>query len=510
VFERKPGSPRAASTPEEYQRLRRILLGREVDEIEMIRARLDEPDLRSEETSKILARAVDISATSGNDLRRAMQPVVEDGMRVFARRDPEGFSDVLFPSIGSAIRKAVAAAMRDLMDALNQTLEQSMSVKSLQWRWEALRSGKSYGEIVLLKSVLFRVEQTFLIHRDTGILLEHRASDPSTSRDASMVSGMLTAIRDFVRDSFKTGSKDELETIQFGETSLWIQTGPRALLACAVRGAAPRSLREVMQESLERIHFTHYEALEHFRGDVSRFAETRPLLDACMLGRAPERFKGPEFRWRPIVILLGLALIGFLYWNWRDQTKWNDYLNLVREQPGLTVLSESRGWFSYRVEGLRDPMAVDPVSLLAKSKLDSSKVQQAWNPYLSLHPTFAARRRIEQMQESISRRYLNFENAQHVAGPAEIDDLDSIAADLRTALKTASEGQLNLRIAIAGNADPTGEVKANVELAKRRSAWTKQALIGRGIPAAAMTEESGAPDPYSKRRVTFRLLAEPL
>lgn len=508
MFERKPGPPRA-STPDEYQRLRRILLGREVDEIEMIRARLDEPDLRSEETSKILARAVDISATSGNELRRSLQPVVEDGLRVFARRDPDAFSDVLFPTIGAAIRKALAAAMRDMMDALNQTLEQSVSVKSLQWRWEALQSGKSYGEIVLLKSVLFRVEQTFLIHRDTGILLEHRASDPTTSRDASMVSGMLTAIRDFVRDSFKTGSKDELETIQLGETSLWIQTGPRALLACAVRGAAPRSLREVMQESLERIHFTHYEALEHFRGDVSRFAETRPLLDTCMLGRAPEKFKGPSLRWKPLGVLLGAVLLGYFYWNWREQTKWNDYLTLVRQQPGIAVLSESRGWRSYRVEGMRDPMAVDPVSLLAKTPLDSSRVQQAWSPYLSLEPSFASRRRIEQMQESISRRFLKFENAQHAADPAEIEDLDSIASDLRLATKVASEGQLNLRIVLAGNADSTGDVKANVDLARRRSAWTKQALVARGIPATSMTEESGVPDPFSKRRVTFRLIAEP-
>lgn len=508
MIERKPG-PTRGSTPEEYQRLRRILLGREVDEIEMIRARLDEPDLRSEETSKILARAVDISATSGNDLRRSMQPVIEDGLRVFARRDPEGFSDVLFPSMGAAIRKALAAAMRDLMDGMNQTIEQSMSVKSVQWRWEALRSGKSYGEIVLSKSVLFRVEQAFLIHRDTGILLEYRTSDPTTTRDAALVSGMLTAIRDFVRDSFKTGAKDELETIQFGETSLWIQTGPRALMACAVRGAAPRSLREVMQENLERIHFTHYETLEHFRGDVSRFSDTRPHLEACMLGRAPEKFKGADLRWKPFAIVLGALLAGFLYWNWRDQSKWDDYLQRLRATPGIAVTRESRGWRSYRVEGLRDPLAADPLGILAESQLDSARVEQAWIPYLSLEPSFAARRKIESIQDAIAHRHLSFEVAQHVLPASDEEDLNLIAGELRTALKLAAEGQLNLRIMVAANADAAGDALSNVELAKRRAAWTKQALVARGIAASVVSELVGTPDAQSKRRATFRIVIDP-
>jgi OOP family OmpA-OmpF porin len=505
VIERKPGGASRVSTPEEYQRLRRVLLGREVDEIEMIRARLDEPDLRSEETSKILARAVDLSATSGSDLRRSMQPLIEDGMRVFSRRDPEGFSDILFPSMGAAIRKAIATAMRDLMDSLNQTLEQSMSIKSLQWRWEALRTGKSYGEVVLLKSVLFRVEQTFLIHRDTGILLEHRTSDPATSRDASLVSGMLTAIRDFVRDSFKTASKDELETVQLGETSLWIQTGPRALLACSVRGAAPRSLREVMQENLERIHFTHYEALEHFRGDVARFADTRPLLDACMLGRAPEKYKGSTFHWKPLFFLLVLLLAGYFYWNWQDRVKWDEYLSLLRAEPGIAVTSESRGWQYYRVEGLRDPLAADPVSLLAKTRLDSAKVQQAWGSYLSLHPTFAARRKLEAMQEALNRRYVPFDAGQFIASYASIDDLENIAGDLRALLKAAGDAQTNARIVLTGFADPVGDPAANIELAKRRSAWTKQALVARGIPVGSISEEPATSDSLTKRRVTIRI-----
>ena len=66
----------------------------------------------------------------------------------------------------------------------------------------AWRTGKSFAEVVLLNTLVYRVEQVFLIHAQTGLLLQHVVADAVTAQDADMVSGMLTAIRDFARDSF--------------------------------------------------------------------------------------------------------------------------------------------------------------------------------------------------------------------------------------------------------------------------------------------------------------------
>ena len=89
-----------------------------------------------------------------------------------------------------------------------------------------------------------------------------------------MVSGMLTAIRDFVQDSFKVATTDSLEALKVGELSVWIEPGPHAIVAAVIRGTAPPDFRGRLQEAVESIHLQFGEVLEAFDGD------TAPLADA--------------------------------------------------------------------------------------------------------------------------------------------------------------------------------------------------------------------------------------
>ena len=50
----------------------------------------------------------------------------------------------------------------------------------------------------MLRSLVYRVEQLFLIHRKTSLSLLHVALDPAIAKDSDMVAGMLSAIQDFV------------------------------------------------------------------------------------------------------------------------------------------------------------------------------------------------------------------------------------------------------------------------------------------------------------------------
>src|SRR5271169_5880638 len=180
---------RPTSEDQPLAELRAILLGPDRAAWETMRQRLDDPSRRAEDVAAVLAEAVRLR--SDVKLRRALQPLLEEALQLSVQSNPRMLADALFPIFGKAIRKAITSELDGMLQSLSQTLERSFSWRSVEWRWESLRTGKPYAEIVVLRSLLYRVEQVFLIHRNSGLLLQH-ASLPSTgTKDPEMVSGML-------------------------------------------------------------------------------------------------------------------------------------------------------------------------------------------------------------------------------------------------------------------------------------------------------------------------------
>ena len=221
-----------------FDQLRFLLIEKEQKQIETLDAKVANLEAKSNETIKpeeispILPQAIQQSAAQNSLLSEATLPLVEENIRLSTRRDPQILADALFPAIGPAIRRAIAEALSQMVQSLNKTLDNSFSLQGLKWRVEAWQTGKAFGEVVLLHTLLYRVEQVFLIHRETGLLLQHVTANPAdihltsdtTMREnADLVSAMLTAIQDFVHDSFKTSPNGELNTLNYGDLTIWIE-----------------------------------------------------------------------------------------------------------------------------------------------------------------------------------------------------------------------------------------------------------------------------------------------
>jgi OOP family OmpA-OmpF porin len=140
-----------------------------------------------------------------------------------------------------------------------------------------------FAEVVRLRTPAFRVEQVFLIHRRTGLLLLHVAADPATTHDPDLVSGMLIAIQDFVQDSFRVFTDEGPETIQIGELTVWVEKDQLAVLAAVVRGNPPQTVRTLLRDTLATIHLEHANDLVMFRGDARPFGASRSHLETCLL-----------------------------------------------------------------------------------------------------------------------------------------------------------------------------------------------------------------------------------
>jgi outer membrane protein OmpA-like peptidoglycan-associated protein len=371
--------------------LRSLLLGPVEKQIDEVHTRLFDPQHQVNEVSRALPDAISIRSRQDDELTTALSPAVSAALEHSVRKDPKPLADAIFPIMGPAIRKAIAAALSGMVQSFNQTLSHSLSAKGLNWRLEALRTGRPFSEVVLLHTLVYRVEQVFLIHRETGLLLQHVSAGTGVVNDADMVSGMLTAIQDFVQDSFKTRGGDQLETLQVGELTVWIEQGPLAILAGVIRGTAPQELREVFQETLERVHLQFGASLKEFNGDSAAFEATRPLLEECFQARYDAPVADTNRKITPFKVIAAVLILAFLVWGFfwvRDQRRWNAYIDRLKSEPGIVVTDIGTQDGKHYVGGLRDPLARDPASLIEGTGLSSDAVATRWQAFQALTPEF--------------------------------------------------------------------------------------------------------------------------
>ena len=388
----------APSIPDGLDELRDLLVAPERREIAALRARLDDPALRAKDLATGLPDALAYNAGERR-MAEALLPPVESAITTSVRRNPQPLVDALFPVIGPAIRKAVAHALSGMLDSVNRTLEHSVSAKALQWRFTAWRTGKPFAEIVLLNTLVYRVEQVFLVHAKTGLLLQHVTAESVPVQDADMVSGMLTAIRDFARDSFGGRDEDTLDTFRVGELTGIIEHGPHAYIAAVVRGARPPGLRLTLQRALETIHLQQAADFLRFEGNASIFDDTRPVLQECLESqyRTSDR-PASRRRWWMVAAAALAALLAWGAWRVIEGQRFSRYLAALSTEPGLVVVDARREGGRFVVEGLRDPLAADPALLVAGTGLSADDVVGRWDLYQAMDPRLAVPRAVRVLQ----------------------------------------------------------------------------------------------------------------
>jgi len=378
---------------ERLEELRTLLREPDWDKLIELHNRLDDPARYAEEVGRVLPSAVVSSRQRDQRLDQSLSPLVEHSFRDTVRRDPQTFADAIFPVIGPAIRKSIANALAGIVQSINQGLNNTFTPRGLRWRWEAIRTGKSFGEIALLHSLVYRVEQVFLIHKETGLLLEHAVAEDVEAQPPEMVAAMLTAIQDYLKDSFQATQRGGApDAMRWGDVGVWVEDGPEAILAAVIRGVAPAALREDFQAALEDIHTTHREPLESFDGDASAFVTAKPRLEECLRLKLTER--APKPPWFALALMATVLLL--LAWWFVPRTiesrRWRAYQVRIQDEPGIVVTQLGRRDGKWYVAGLRDPLAPDPRTFLDAAGIDSNAVESRWDPFVSLLPDLILRR----------------------------------------------------------------------------------------------------------------------
>ncbi len=548
-------SIRRESSAEEFEQLRRLLLGKEQVDLEALRERFDSWNLTPEEVAEQLPAAIALSGSQDNQLGRALAPTLEAGISEAVHRNPQQIADAIYPILGPAIRRAISETIAGFVDTLNRAIDHSLSVRGLKWRFEAWRTGVPYGEIVLKYALVYQVEQAFLVHAESGLLLAHAAIDEKKSQDPDLVSGMLTAIKDFVGDSFDASREDGLRTFSVSDLTVMVETGPKAMLAAVVRGQAPATLVGRVNGTLETIHLQLRTELADFEGETEPFEAAMPsleeLLETVVATDQPEtRSLAPKIAWAVAGVVL-LVLVGF---GVRSSMRWNSAREALRDEPGITLIDADRGWRRWSFEGLRDPLARDPASVIAELGFDPDRVEGRWEPYMSfdrqmvlararrlLEPPSkvdlelmdstlavsgsASARWVREAQERVrglpavsdldlsgleitipadlarARAELVSRRVLFAIGSAELSveslsNLDAIAPELGQLTELATDLGYRVEVDIVGRTDSSGTEEGNRALSEQRSLAVLQALRDRGVSPDQVTASGvGVSDP---------------
>jgi OOP family OmpA-OmpF porin len=377
----------------EFAELRRLLLSYEQHELEELRQRIEAMGLTPEELAEHLPEAVALRTGSDEKLARALAPTLEGAFTESVHRNPDQIATAIYPILGPAIRKAIADTMAGLVNTINRAFEHSLSWQGIKWRLEAWRTGVSYAQVVIKHGLVYRVEEVYLIHAQTGLLLASVTVEDLEAQDPDVISGMLTAIRDFVRDSWHSRSSQGLRHFMVDESTVLVEPGPYAQLAAKVRGQPPDHLLSQMQATLETIHLQFSKALQRYDGDASPFETAKPLMEDLLetvvtTDQSQTRSVAPRIAWAVLGILV--VLLGVLWI--RSNRRWNTAVATLDREPGIVLLEADRSFRRWRFSGLRDPVAADPMTLLSTLGVDSSRITADWEPYLSFDPDLVVER----------------------------------------------------------------------------------------------------------------------
>jgi len=130
------------------------------------------------------------------------------------------------------------------------------------------------------------IEEIYLIYND-GRLIAHESSKGALSMDEHVLSGMLKAIQEFVKDSFQ--KEGALGGLDYGDFRIMLEVGNCATFAIVLRGKETKALREETKRALERIEGLYAGVIECWDGDAAHFEDVKKYFGPLFaLGKTQE------------------------------------------------------------------------------------------------------------------------------------------------------------------------------------------------------------------------------
>lgn len=210
--------------------LKDILFTDDREYIDKIAHRIDQLEKAVDDSERITSEVKPIVKQEINDFKESVPttlgPAITAALKEQIKNHTNEVVDVLFPILGKMIKKYVAQEMRLLSEKINGQLSFGRKIKSFF-------GGAKEQDIILSQLSSAKIEQVLLIEKESGLLTASYSR--AETIDEEMISGMLTAIKNFVEDAF--GQKNQnLEHIEYELYQIHLQSFVTYYIAVVISG----------------------------------------------------------------------------------------------------------------------------------------------------------------------------------------------------------------------------------------------------------------------------------
>ena len=246
---------------------------------------------------------------SRDEMAEALGPIMGEAIRVQIRDSRKDMVEALYPVIGASVQRAVSEFTREFQRNIDARLKAAFGPRGMLRTAAARMRGISPAQLAMRDALPFSIREIFLIQHGSGLLLAHSHPGSAEVVDSDLISGMLTAIREFAQDAFGHGNKEEeLDEVQYGDQRIIIQSGRAAYLAVVTTGTEPEGFRAKLHEFVSELHVRHEKTLLRFNGDPTMLPNLQPRIGR-LVAETTGGETGPHKMSRNTKIAWGLGVV---------------------------------------------------------------------------------------------------------------------------------------------------------------------------------------------------------
>ncbi len=290
------------------------------DELTSLQQQIDDKESLIETLDPVITDLLDRKIINSKDeFADILAPVIGSSIKKQVSEAKDDIVDALYPVIGKTIRKSVAEAMKNLVNSVNERIEKSLQSINIFSILKSKITGVSQGELVLRKSLPFRVEEMFVIRKEKGLLIARAsATGDATTINEELVSGMFEAIKNFVATAFVRSPDQDLNEIEYGDYNIRLDVQNTFYTAAVIQGVMPGDFPDKLNALGHRIHNRFYKTIREFDGDPRPLEGCIAMLKTFM--GSFQNLDKPANKSKPMLLyfllFLFIAALAFIGIKW--------------------------------------------------------------------------------------------------------------------------------------------------------------------------------------------------